>query len=702
MLALKPTGLINSARISKRQQVLNSKQTAKLANAYNRLAESDRAKLAGLPLQPLASLALFNRLARQLPDRAIGAYENGADLESSMLALADKFEIPALIAHKPTHWQSLPGWPQDEKAQTLFALDAVTKADPDNLNSVPQIVKWLRHPQHAALPEDLPGIRDDLRAFERIKLTLPQEQQQLGHYPHIQALRRALPQTNASIEQRQLYEQKALTAGDAQLLWRDENNDHCLIHITSERGAQQMGRHTDWCTAWGGPDDPKKTSKFSSHSDDLLYLRKGSNIFQLHFRTSQFKDALDGDVSLAQLVADLPEMLPHLSAPLNKAMNTLATKGWGEELTDLAQDCWQTGDEALQQVTIKSLKKNLPTAMSAMATDGQVSGMTELAQACWQTGDEALQQITIESLNENLPTIMEDVVAPGSFDDIIKLAKTCWQTGDEALQQTILESLNEHLPAAISTMTTSSRTSSQTINLARFCWQIADEDLQHTVRESLNEHLPTAMSTMANNGWGREMADLAQLCWQTDDKGLQLATLESLKKHLPATMRRMESDGLGNHMAELAQACWQTGNATLQQATVELLRENLPATMRKMANNGWGNSMADLAQACWQTDDETLQQATVELLRENLPATMRKMANEGMGNGMACLAQFCWQIGDAGLVKAVRDSMQPHEAAISALAADYPQLRAALDLYKPETAQKSQQHKPAINRVAFN
>ena len=625
MLALKPTGLINSARISKRQQILNSKQTARLTSAYNRLAKSDRAKLAGLPLEPLAALALFNRVSRQLPDRALSAYENGTALETHLLALAQKFEIPALIAHKPANWQSLPGWPQDKNAQTLFALDAVTKADPDNLNSVLQIISWLRHPQHAALPEDLPGIRDDLRAFERIKRTLPPAQQQLSHYPHIQALRQALPQSNASIEQRQLYEHKALAAGDAQLLWRDESNDNCLIHITSERGAQQLGRLTKWCTAWGGPDDPNKTSAFSNYRDDLLYLRKGSDVFQIHFETSQFRDALDDDVPCEQLLSGQPDLTAHLTDPLNRAMDTLATKGYGEELTDLAQDCWLASDEALKQVSLKLLKQKLHIAMSAMATDGQISGMTELAQFCWQTGDAPLQRIAIESLNENLPTTMEEVLAnmedganASSLDDYVKLTETCWQTGDEGLQQTIIETLNEHLPTAMSTMTTCIRTASQTINLARFCWQTSDEDLQHTLLSSLHKSLPTALKTMTTSGRGSEMADLTLLCRLTGDEALQRVVVKSLVN-------------------------------------------NLPTAMSVMANKSYDYS-----------------------------------------NGMAKLLQACWQIGDAGLVKAARDSTQPHAVAISALAADNPELKAALDLYKPTSSSTSHQPRPAINRAALN
>jgi len=552
---------------------LNSKQTAKLTNTYNRLAESDRAKLAGLPLPPLAGLALFNRVARQLPDRALGAYADGPALESHMLALADKFEIPALIAHQPPHWQSLPGWPKTEKAQTLFALDAVTKADPDNLNSVPQIVKWLRHPQHAALPEDLPGIRDDLRAFERIKLTLPQEQQQLSHYPHIQALRRALPQTNASIEQRQLYEQKALTAGDAQLLWRDENNENCLIHITSERGAQQLGRHTKWCTAWGGPDDPQKKSEFPNYADDLLYLRKGTDVYQLCFTKKQFMNVLDAPVQLAQLVNDRPEMKVVLCGPLARSMEIMAANGCVNDMADVLKLCWKSGVVDLQKTAISGMKSHLPTAMKMASEFMRAWSMTNTLTTSNTVGDNNLQQLVITTLKPDLPAAITTMSALDEVHGLTELFNTCWKTYNPELQRMSVAALISTTPVLMKKLAEDGQGYKMGLMLTT-CHDTGDQNLLETATQALADNLPIAMSTMADKVENHNIACLLRACQKGNSTSLQKAAISALKPNLPRAISSIIKGQLSSVLSDLLTTCYEMGDAGLVDVARTSLDEN--------------------------------------------------------------------------------------------------------------------------------
>ena len=352
-------------------------------------------------------------------------------LQARLATFAQSFEVNAVLNQHHHNWAKMAGFPENPSLQQVFVLQAMVQADPHNLRSLPHLVRWL---QADALPEDLPGMKDTLSHWERHRQGRP-ELTPLNRFPHLGDLRTALPKESFTIEQRLRFEAEAVSKDGATKLW--EQGDSVLYHVTSEEGAQLLGsqrRGAEWCTGWGGRHDPKKTSIFGGYSKDLLYLRRGTAIYQIHFGTRQFKDADDEDYPLGNMLTGAPGLGTALAPAMARSMVEMAANGWPSFMAQLLTTAHGTGDAALIQKTNAAWEQQVDMGMRRAAKKGQTDNMAELLTAAHGTGDAALTQKTNAALEQWVDMGMREAAEQGRVHDMAELLTAAHGTGDAALK----------------------------------------------------------------------------------------------------------------------------------------------------------------------------------------------------------------------------------------------------------------------------
>lgn len=536
-----------------------SKKIEKLSAAFARLPDSAQILLQDLTDKGVGQdapdvLAFFNRIARRLPkdQRTVTAFTTSQDLVQAMATSVQDWALPQLAARTAAQeWNKVISPNAQDEFRLLAIANALSAADPDNLRSVPQIIHWLQTDTNRALPEDLPGIKADLKAFERIKPDLAPDARDVTAYPHIHDLRAKFPKTAYSQDQRKAYEAQALQNGEAKLLWQDEHNHACLIHITSKVGAQRLGRGTDWCTAWGGPGDPNKKNQFSEYSDNLLYLRIGAEVYQLHFSSAQFKDALDKNIELKSLITARPEAPPALTSALEYTFQTAAKNGDGYSIADRLTKYQKTGNANLLQVAVSALTRaciKQTFQMAAKSGDGKLIGY--LLTACKHTGDAKLLQRAISVLTPLLDQTLQNAAQYREADGIAQLLTACQNTGDAKLLQTAITALTPHLAQ---TFKGAAHFSNRDMaRLLSACQHTGDVQLLQTASSALIPVLDQTLRNAVGDGSEGWVTELLTTCHHINDPALNRTVCDSLKGqsvNWVLTRRAMRSPELATALA---------------------------------------------------------------------------------------------------------------------------------------------------------
>jgi hypothetical protein len=209
-------------------------------------------------------------------------------------------------------WQRVPRMPDDKTQFPAFAVQTVFEADPTRGRHVEHIYRWLNNLH--VLPEDLPRVREDLTLYQanRHRIT-PAALRDLSSCKDALELAARVNRFRPKGEQldRSVLEDEALEKNLAKLV--ADTPDYRLIHVTTQPGAQWLGRDTRWCTSWGNGDS--RTCHFPTYSENLLYLRdkKTDAVYQFHFGKWMHNDAMDVPIPhFAKFVAGYPGLTEQL------------------------------------------------------------------------------------------------------------------------------------------------------------------------------------------------------------------------------------------------------------------------------------------------------------------------------------------------------------------------------------------------------
>jgi hypothetical protein len=339
------------------------------------------------------------------------------------LAKAEEFGLDCKVREDPRDWQKLAKFPKGVTAPdgvTVVAMVHMYKADPERGENVPTFVKWLGK----ALPEDLPDFtkavtRHKLENARRGKLEQPLLPP-IASFATMADLAKELPADPRDLEKRRLYEKEAVKTGEAKLLWQN-GPDEVLYSVPTMKVAQQLGRGAWWCTA---------RHAFPSYSDDLLYLRRGGEVYQLHFGSLQFKNRKEEDVPLKDIMANAPGLGAALAPMVIRAIEKKGSSYGSYQLGKIITEVWESDNEELQNAVKPTALRYLVAPISYAALTGEAYTALDMLSVCWETKDAQLRNRIKANTLKNLGTILSATVHSGREKIAAELLEGIAETGD--------------------------------------------------------------------------------------------------------------------------------------------------------------------------------------------------------------------------------------------------------------------------------
>jgi hypothetical protein len=272
----------------------------------------------GLEAHNLPNTTHALRLHVSAPTTAPIASMDFSNLYFTYLYTARNNFIEIANAHVGLHeWKNVPGFPGYKTQFPGFVIDTLIKHDPQKGRNVPHMLRWLQVKSAARLlPEDLPKVEDDLRLLIKHRAQIsPASKHDLANCETYQDFAGIVARFRPDFSHlpRGEMEDYALDREQAKLL--ADTPHFRLIHVTTQRGAQLLGKGTRWCTSWGDGDG--RRCWFPQYQDNLLYLRvKRTNaIYQLHFGEWMHNDAQDTPIEdLAKFITAIPQLAQALKS----------------------------------------------------------------------------------------------------------------------------------------------------------------------------------------------------------------------------------------------------------------------------------------------------------------------------------------------------------------------------------------------------